>query len=157
VALGFILMYAFAALARLVVGDAEMHSEEKVSVQGFITHYSYALAPLAMLLLLADLLDHLLRNLSTFTDATVSTVRDFPFGFPAELSSSALLGEDMVRTISTILIFTGYVFSVFMVYKISFSIFKDGDARIRSFLCMNAATLAFTAVGLWLVYAPAFD
>ncbi len=153
-ALGFGLMYGFALLARFVVGNRELASGGRSSITGFITQYSYALAPLAMLLLLADLLEHLLRNVSTFTDATGEMLRNFPYGFPDELSASALLGEDPIKGISMGLILLGYVFTLFMVYKISFGIFKDKGARFRSFLCMAGATLSFTCVGVWLVYAP---
>jgi hypothetical protein len=119
-------------------------------------HYAHAFVPLGLFKLLADLLDHALRNWGTLGDVTRALMLDFPRNrvVSGRVTVVQLLGPVQTYLLQTVLLLAGLLFTLFVLHRISLRLFEDRDVALASFLPMAGLGVVLTLVSLWMLGAP---
>ncbi len=139
------LVYGGSALSRL----ATLQSTTRTRV--VFTRYAYALIPIGLAKMMADLLDHALRTWGALGDVTRALLLDFPLNrvMPLRVTAVHLLGPMGVYAAQVALLLVGLLSSLVALRRISESLFTDGEAGLASFMTMAGLGLLLTIASLW--------
>jgi hypothetical protein len=144
------LLHGFSFLSHRAAGV------EAVPARSLFVHYAHAFVPLGLFKLLADLLDHALRNWGTLGDVTRALMLDFPRNrvVSGRVTVVQLLGPVQTYLLQTVLLLAGLLFTLFVLHRISLRLFEDRDVALASFLPMAGLGVVLTLVSLWMLGAP---
>ena len=139
------LVWGFCALARLAA------RAEGVPVRALFARFAYALIPVALFKMMADLLDHALRTWGALTDVTRALAVDFPLNraVPGSVTVAYLLEPGAVYALQVGLLVCGLLFSLHGLHRISDRLLADPKAGFAAFLPMAGLSLILTLTGLW--------
>ncbi|HET7875045.1 MAG TPA: 4Fe-4S binding protein [Methylomirabilota bacterium] len=139
------LVYGFSAMSRLAVGDGAP------TARALFARYAYALIPVGLAKLVADLLDHALRTWGAIPNVTNALLLDFPWNrvLPERLGVGHLLGPVPLYALETALLVVGLGWSLYALHRGSLGLFADREAGLASFLPMAGLALLLTWLSLW--------
>jgi polyferredoxin len=137
------LVYAFSLLSRLAAAAP--------TTRPLFTRYAYALIPIGLSRLLADVLDHVLRTWGALGDVTRALILDFPLNrvVPGQVSVVHLLEPVTVYALQTGLIVIGLVWGLAAMRRISQALFADRETALASLIPMAGLALLLSWVSLW--------
>jgi len=137
------LVYAFSHLSRLAAA-AE-------ATRPLFIRYAYALIPVGLSRLLADVLDHVLRTWGALGDVTRALVLDFPLNrvMPGQVSVVHLLEPVTVYALQAGLIIGGLLWSLSAMRRVSLRLFPDRQAGIASLIPMAGLALLLSWLSVW--------
>jgi polyferredoxin len=113
---------------------------------------SYALVPVALAKLVADLLDHALRTWGALGDVTRALLLDFPLNRvigSGQVTVVYLLTPVQVYHVQTLLLLAGLCLSLHVSRRISLRPDIGGDHALAAFLPAAALALVLTLASLW--------
>ena len=145
IALGLGLVWGFSALARFSARQAAP------TAGALFVSFAYALIPMALFKMMADLLDHALRTWGPLVDATRALALDFPLNrvVPGRVTVMHLLGPGSVYALQAALVLGGLVWSLYALWRISERLFGDRRAALAAWVPMAGLSLVLTLMSLW--------
>ena len=141
------LAYGFSRLAHVAARSPE------VTARSLFIRYAYALIPIGLSRLLADVLDHALRTWGALGDVTRALLLDFPMNrvIPGHVSVVHLLGPVTVYALQAGLLVGGLLWSLYAMHRISLGLFADREAGLASLIPMAGLAVLLTWVSLWML------
>jgi polyferredoxin len=142
---GVALLYGASRLSRHVAG------EPAVTTRTLFTRYAYALIPVGLARLIADLLDHALRTWGALWVVTRALLFDFPLNrvMPGRASVVHLLGPVAAYGLQVGVLLGGLLLTVYAMDRISKRVFADRAAAFASFVPVAGLGLLLTLVSVW--------
>ena len=144
------LVWGASRLSRLAAGD------RAVTTRMLFARYAYALLPVGLAKLIADLVDHALGTLGALADVTRALWLDFPLNrvVPARVTVVHLLGPVGVYALQIGVLLGGLVLAVYAADRISRTLFADRETALASFLPIAGLALLLTLACAWTLGIP---
>jgi polyferredoxin len=141
---GAAVIWGFSALARRAAGLPGIATQE------VFTRAAYALVPIALFKMLADLLDHALRNWGALLDVGRAMALDFPLNrvVPGQVTVVPVPEPGVVYALQAGFLLCGLAASLHALRRISRGLYA-GQAAQRAFLPLAGLALVLALVGLW--------
>jgi polyferredoxin len=138
------LVWGASALCRWAAGDG-------ATTRGLFTRYAFALVPVGLSKLIADLLDHALRTWGVLQDVTRALLLDFPWNrvLPGRVHTVHLLEPAQVYSLQGVLLVGGLCWSLYAIHRVSGRCFADRETRLAAFVPMAGLALVLTLANLW--------
>ena len=139
------LLHATSLLSRWASGSTRM------TTRALFTRYAYALIPVGLSKLLADLLDHAFRTWGVLSNVTSALLLDFPWNrvMPERASATDLLGPLAVYGLQVALLLGGLLWSLEALRRTAPGPAADRASRVASFLPIAGLALVLTLASLW--------
>lgn len=139
------LVYGGSALGRLAALPSA------TTARAVFARYAYALVPIGLSKLMADLLDHALATLGALPDVTRALLLDFPLNrvMPERITPVSLLGPIAVYAAQVALLLVGLVWTLSAMRRISENLHADREAALASFVPMAGVALILSLVSVW--------
>lgn len=139
------LVWIFSALSRRGAGDGP------VTTRALFTRTAYAIVPVGLSRLMADLLDHASRTGGAVADVTRAMLLDFPLNrvVPDRITVFHLLGPTSVYALQVGLLLGGLLLSLSAMRRIARALFLEGEASLAALLPMAGLALVLTLVSVW--------
>lgn len=137
-------VWGVAALGRLAVPGVTP------STRALFARTGYALVPIALSRMLADLLDHVSRTWGALGDVTRALALDFPLNrvVPGHVTVSHVLGAGSLYALQAALVLAGLAFTVHALHRIAARVAPDG-AGVAALLPTAGLALGLTLISLW--------
>ena len=138
------LLWGFSWLSRRAAGG-------EVATRALFSRVAFALVPIGLSKLVADLLDHTLRTWGALADVTRALLLDFPWNrvLPERVGAAHLLGPVAVYGLQVALLLGGLLWGLYAMHRISRNLFADRTAGFASFLPVAGLALLLTLASLW--------
>jgi polyferredoxin len=139
------LVYGGSALGRLAALPSG------TTARTVFTRYAYALVPIGLSKLMADLLDHALATWGALPDVTRALLLDFPLNrvMPERMTAVSPLGPIAVYAAQVALLLVGLVWTLCAMRRVSDNLFIDREAALASFVPMAGVALILSLVSVW--------
>ena len=149
VAAALLLMYGFSYLSRLFSGVKD------ISTKGFFIHFGYAALPLGVTKFISDILDHVFRTWGAIPDVTIALAQDFPLNraYAEEVTVKQLMTANQTYVVQLVLVVIGFVFSLYVAYKLAGRKFSDREVALRAFLPIGTFIFVMGMAALWALSA----
>ncbi len=139
------LVYGGSALGRLATlpGGA--------TTRAVFTSYAYALIPIGLSKLMADLLHHALATWGTLADVTRALFADFPLNrvMPERVTALHALGPIPVYAAQVALLLVGLGWTLAAMQRVSERLYTDREGALASFVPMAGVALILSLVSVW--------
>lgn len=144
------LVYGAGRLSGLAAG------QRAVTTRTLFTRYAYALVPVGLAKLIADLLDHVLRTWGALSGVTRAFWLDVPLNRvpPGSMTVAHLLSPIGVYALQVAVLLGGLLLSVYAMHRISLSLFRARDAARASLVPVAGVALVLTLVSVWTLGIP---
>jgi NosR/NirI family transcriptional regulator, nitrous oxide reductase regulator len=145
IAAGAGVIWGFSALARQAAREAD------VSTRAVFTRVAFALVPIALFKMMADLLDHALRTWGALLDVTHAMALDFPLNrvVPGRVTVVPVPEPGAVYALQAALILCGLAASLYALHRISGRLYAEREAALQAFLPLAGLALVLALMGLW--------
>ena len=145
IAAGAGVIWGFSALARRTARGPG------VPTRAVFTRAAYALVPLALFKMMADLLDHALRTWGGLLDVTHALALDFPLNrvVPGRVTVVPVPAPGVVYTLQVALILCGLAASLYALERISGRLYAEREVALRAFVPLAGLALILALMGLW--------
>jgi polyferredoxin len=142
------LVWGACAIARPAIGDGT------IGTRAVFARFGYALVPVALAKLGADLVDHVLRTWGALTDVTRALLLDFPLNrvmAGGRATVVHLLTPGQTYHVQTALLLGGLLWSLHVSRRIAMRIGTGPEAALAAFVPMAALALVLTLASLWVL------